>query len=134
MLCHDSSGCQLPKESQPISASLSVVFNTRNDCAWWLQVERVERFVVVHGQILLNLIKLYPSKAIQSCAFASALKQKMQTRRHAKLYVLAKRQLTKAFNRNPMRVRPPALVWQGSHQNIASVLNDISLVQNSCAK
>ena len=65
----------------------------------------MERFVVVHGQILMSLIKLYPVKAIQNCAFASSLKQKMQTRRHAKLYVLPKRQLMKAVNRNPMRVR-----------------------------
>lgn len=65
----------------------------------------MERFVVVHGQILMSLVKLYPIKAIQNCAFASSLKQKMQTRRHAKLYVLPKRQLIKAVNRNPMRVR-----------------------------
>ncbi|KAK9839549.1 hypothetical protein WJX84_009779 [Apatococcus fuscideae] len=72
------------------------------------KVDLVERFVVVHGQILMSLIKLYPIKAIQNCAFASSLKQKMQTRRHAKLYVLPKRQLLKAVNRNPMRDRATA--------------------------
>ena len=53
----------------------------------------------------MSLLKLYPIKAIQNCAFASSLKQKMQTRRHAKLYVLPKRQLVKSANSNPMRVR-----------------------------
>ena len=37
------------------------------------QVERVERFVVVHGQIILNQFKHFPNKAVQRSAGAVAI-------------------------------------------------------------
>jgi hypothetical protein len=66
----------------------------------------VERFVVVHGQILLNQFKHFPVKAVANSAFAATLKDKMEMRRHSKLYYGKKAVLkVKAVNRNPMKVR-----------------------------
>ncbi len=66
----------------------------------------MERFLVVHGQILLNQFKHYPVKAVQQSAFVGALKDKMEMRRHSKLYYGKKVVMkVKAVNRNPMKVR-----------------------------
>jgi DNA (cytosine-5)-methyltransferase 1 len=72
-----------------------------------LQPERVERYLVVHGQILLNQIKAYPSAAVQKAPFVGALRDKMEARKHSKLFY-SKRGFSKAVkvvNRNPMKVR-----------------------------
>ena len=50
------------------------------------KADRVERFVVVHGQIFLNQIAHFPKKDVQRAPFVAALKQRMETRRHHKLY------------------------------------------------
>lgn len=74
-----------------------------------VQLEHVERYLVVHGQILLSQIKAYPSKDVQRSQFVASLKQKMEARRHSKLYY-SKRGFSKAptsvraINRNPMKV------------------------------
>jgi hypothetical protein len=52
-----------------------------------LKADRVERFVVVHGQILLNQFKHFPNKAVQKAAFVGELKQRMEARKHMKLYM-----------------------------------------------
>jgi hypothetical protein len=66
----------------------------------------VERFLVVHGQILLNQIRLFPKQAVQRSAFVGALKERMATRRHFKLYAAPKARLhlRAGVNRNPMKV------------------------------
>jgi DNA (cytosine-5)-methyltransferase 1 len=75
-------------------------------------VDRVERYLVVHGQILLNQIHSYPNKAVQRSPFVTSLKEKMEMRRHSKLYY-SKRGFSKApsrgVNRNPMKVSLPTL-------------------------
>lgn len=53
-----------------------------------LQAELVERFVVVHGQIILNQFKNFPKKSVANSAFVSGLKGKMELRRHCKLYAM----------------------------------------------
>ncbi len=58
------------------------------------QVERVERFVVVHGQIILNQFKHWPDKAVQRSAFVGELKKRMEQRKHHKLYMSKVRQAT----------------------------------------
>ena len=72
---------------------------------------QVERFLVVHGQIVLNQFKNFPVPEVQRCAFVKTLKERMEDRRHAKLY-LSKRKITvdiKASRKlNPMRNRAPA--------------------------
>ena len=51
-----------------------------------LQADHVERFVVVHGQIILNQFKNFPKKSVANSAFVSGLRAKMELRRHCKLY------------------------------------------------
>lgn len=51
------------------------------------QPELVERFLVVHGQIVLNQFKAYPNKAIQRAAFVGELRARMEQRKHCKLYM-----------------------------------------------
>lgn len=74
-----------------------------------VQLEHIERYLVVHGQILLSQIKAYPNKDVQRSQFVTSLKQKMEARRHSKLYY-SKRGFSKAptsmraVNRNPMKV------------------------------
>ena len=48
----------------------------------------MERFVVVHGQIILNQFKNFPKKSVANSAFVSGLKAKMELRRHCKLYTV----------------------------------------------
>ena len=69
------------------------------------QETKVERFVIVHGQIILNQFRVYPNKAIAASAFATALKAAMESRRHSKLYMAsAKAKRPTIGNRNPMKV------------------------------
>lgn len=71
---------------------------------------QVERFLVVHGQIILNQFKNFPVKAVQQCAFVSALQDRMRERSHSKLF-MSKRKITGAMHverkANPMRNRVP---------------------------
>lgn len=66
--------------------------------------------MLVHGQIILNQFKNYPVKAIQQCAFVSALQTRMSERKHSKLF-MSKRKFTAnmriAKKVNPMRNRDP---------------------------
>jgi hypothetical protein len=41
------------------------------------KAERVERFVVVHGQIILNQFKHFPNKAVREAAFCKELRTKV---------------------------------------------------------
>lgn len=73
------------------------------------KVERVERFVVVHGQIFLNQIKAFPKQAVQRSPFVNGLKAAMEARRHSKLYYskkgFSRAVRVAAVNRNPMKDR-----------------------------
>lgn len=63
--------------------------------------------MVVHAQLILNQFKYFPSKAVKESAFAASLKEKLQTRRHSKLYSTPKKAAAriKSVNRNPMKDR-----------------------------
>ncbi|CAD7705413.1 unnamed protein product [Ostreobium quekettii] len=71
------------------------------------KVQLVERFVVVHGQIILNQFSLYPKPQVQRCAFVQGLKELMEMRRHSKLYMPKKKTPVRRsiVNRNPMKDR-----------------------------
>ncbi|GFH06107.1 cytosine-specific methyltransferase [Haematococcus lacustris] len=73
------------------------------------KVERVERFVVVHGQIVVNQFTHFPNKAVQKAAFVDQLKAMMSQRKHNKLYMSkvkpGKASIAKTGNANPMRNR-----------------------------
>ena len=65
----------------------------------------MERFLIVHGQVILNQFKLYPNKAVRDSGFVAALRTRMQQRRHSKLYMGSKGKVKGGLNRNPMRER-----------------------------
>jgi len=67
----------------------------------------VERYAVVHGQILLQQFAEYPDKAINNCAFVTGLKDKMLTRHHTKWLVKKKAVMRKGANMNPMAKMAP---------------------------
>lgn len=101
-------GLQGPERSDR-GCTKSIVLTNRFVVCCPLQLDRIERFLVVHGQILLSQIKAYPNKDVQRSQFVTSLKQKMEARRHSKLYY-SKRGFSKApatmraVNRNPMKV------------------------------
>jgi DNA (cytosine-5)-methyltransferase 1 len=77
------------------------------------RAERVERYVVVHGQILLNQIRFFPKKEVQRAPFVAALRERMAQRRHHKLYYVKGRfravtRASSGVNRNPMKDRASA--------------------------
>ncbi|AEE82708.1 Met2-type cytosine DNA-methyltransferase-like protein [Arabidopsis thaliana] len=62
----------------------------------------VERYVVVHGQIILQLFEEYPDKDIKRCPFVTGLASKMQDIHHTKWIIKRKKKiLQKGKNLNP---------------------------------
>ncbi|EOA17989.1 hypothetical protein CARUB_v10006424mg [Capsella rubella] len=61
----------------------------------------VERYVIVHGQIILELLTKYPDKDIKRCPFVLDLTSKMQNRYHTKWIIEEKIILQNIKNRNP---------------------------------
>lgn len=61
----------------------------------------VERYVVVHGQIILQQFAEYPDSSIRKCAFVTGLQNKMEERHHTRLVVKKKAVLEKEKNLNP---------------------------------
>lgn len=69
----------------------------------------MQRFLVVHGQIILNQFWHYPVREVQRCAFITGLKERMEARRHSKLFLSARRITARGGAKvNPMRGRAPA--------------------------
>ncbi len=69
----------------------------------------MERFVVVHGQILLNQFQHFPKKAVARAAFVGALKERMAQRRHHVLYSAPRPAARmRGLRANPMRDRASA--------------------------
>ncbi|GIM09110.1 hypothetical protein Vretimale_12977 [Volvox reticuliferus] len=72
------------------------------------KVDIVERFVVVHGQVILNLIGRHYKETIRRCGFAKTLRTRLTERRHRKLAVGGKRGFHKAHTavvENPVKNR-----------------------------
>ncbi|XP_068639669.1 DNA (cytosine-5)-methyltransferase 1B-like isoform X2 [Aristolochia californica] len=67
----------------------------------------VERYVVVHGQIILRQFSVYPDDAIRKCAFVSVLSDKMEERHHTKLVMNKKMLVKKEINLNPRATLAP---------------------------
>ncbi|XP_022721306.1 DNA (cytosine-5)-methyltransferase 1B-like isoform X2 [Durio zibethinus] len=61
----------------------------------------VERYVVVHGQILLQQFMEFPDDTIRKCAFVTSLQERMEERHHTKWLVKKKVVLKKEVNMNP---------------------------------
>ncbi|OVA00258.1 Bromo adjacent homology (BAH) domain [Macleaya cordata] len=67
----------------------------------------VERYVVVHGQIILQQFAEYPNETIRKCAFVSGLSDKMEERHHTKLLIKKKVVLKDERNLNPRAAMAP---------------------------
>lgn len=64
--------------------------------------EVVERYVVVHGQIILQQFSEFPDEKIRKCSFVSTLAQKMEQRHHTKWLVRKKKVAERSdWNLNP---------------------------------
>lgn len=61
----------------------------------------VERYVVVHGQIILQQFAEYPDDLIRRSAFVIGLSDKMEQRKHTKLLLTKKKVIIKERNLNP---------------------------------
>ncbi|XP_028756497.1 DNA (cytosine-5)-methyltransferase 1-like [Neltuma alba] len=70
----------------------------------------VERYIVVHGQIILQLFAEYPDAKIRKCAFISGLMSKMEERRHTKWLVKTKKVVPRSEpNLNPRAAVAPVV-------------------------
>ncbi|XXG86986.1 hypothetical protein AAC387_Pa11g1783 [Persea americana] len=70
----------------------------------------VERYVVVHGQIILQQFAEYPDEMIRKSAFVTGLSDKMELRHHTKLIMKKKVTVTKETNLNPRASMTPSMV------------------------
>ena len=68
----------------------------------------VERYIVVHGQIILQQFADFPDETIRRSAFVSGLLLKMEQRRHTKLVMKKKTQVMRGENLNPSAAMGPA--------------------------
>ncbi|CAA0813620.1 DNA (cytosine-5)-methyltransferase 1 [Striga hermonthica] len=66
----------------------------------------VERYVVVHGQIILQQFSEYPDKNIKKCPFVIGLTQKMEEKHHTKWLVKKK----KFLERDEQNLNPRAAI------------------------
>ena len=70
----------------------------------------VERYVVVHGQIILQLFAEFPDEKIRKCAFVIGLINKMEERHHTKWLVKKKKVVQKSeLNLNPRAAMTPVV-------------------------
>ncbi|CAM8988592.1 unnamed protein product [Rhodiola kirilowii] len=70
----------------------------------------VERYIVVHGQVILQQFHEFPDATIRRSAFVSGLLDKMETRRHTKWLVKKKKILQKTeVNLNPRASMAPII-------------------------
>ncbi|KAK9292062.1 hypothetical protein L1049_020016 [Liquidambar formosana] len=70
----------------------------------------VERYIVVHGQIILQQFAEFPDEKIKKCAFVIGLTYKMEERRHTKWVVKKKKVLLKSEpNLNPRAAMAPVV-------------------------
>ncbi|KAK9287513.1 hypothetical protein L1049_015934 [Liquidambar formosana] len=69
----------------------------------------VDRYVVVHGQIILQQFAEFPDDTIRKCAFVTGLHKKMEERHHTKWLVKKKAVLKKEMNLNPRASMAPVV-------------------------
>ncbi|XAR69644.1 DNA (cytosine-5-)-methyltransferase [Bertholletia excelsa] len=69
----------------------------------------VERYVVVHGQIILQLFSEFPDDKIKKCAFVVGLTKKMEERHHTKWLVKKKIVQKSETNLNPRAAMAPVV-------------------------
>lgn len=67
----------------------------------FIKIADVERYLVVHGQIILQQFAEYPEEQIRKSAFVTGLMSKMEEKQHVKLLVGKKSLIKKGRNLNP---------------------------------
>lgn len=67
----------------------------------FIKIADVERYLVVHGQIILQQFAEYPEEQIRRSAFVTGLMTKMEEKRHVKLLVSKKTLIKMGRNLNP---------------------------------
>ena len=48
-----------------------------DDCYLWWAKEKIERFLVVHGQVILGQLADHPRAEVKKCALVKQIEQKM---------------------------------------------------------
>ncbi|KAJ7976049.1 DNA (cytosine-5)-methyltransferase [Quillaja saponaria] len=69
----------------------------------------VERYIVVHGQIIMQLFAEFPDAKIRKCAFVAGLAKKMEERHHTKWLVKKKTVQKSEKNLNPRAAMAPVV-------------------------
>ncbi|KAK1287655.1 DNA (cytosine-5)-methyltransferase 1B [Acorus calamus] len=77
-------------------------------------IAAVERYIVVHGQIILQQFAEFPDETIKKCSFVTGLSDKMEERHHTKLVMKKKVVVQKEGNMNPRGSMHPVL----SHRKV----------------
>eukprot|EP01018_Ginkgo_biloba_P000890 Gb_34186 [translate_table: standard] len=86
----------------------------------------VERYVVVHGQIILQQFAEYPDELIRKSAFVTGLSAKMEQRHHTKLVLTKKKVIIKEKNLNPRAiVRPDTTKQKAMRATTTKLINRI---------
>ncbi|XP_054785448.1 DNA (cytosine-5)-methyltransferase 1-like [Prosopis cineraria] len=83
---------------------IKAVSDFGQDCRSYISSDlaTVERYIVVHGQIILQLFAEYPDAKIRKCAFITGLMSKMEDRHHTKWLVKTKKVVPRSEpNLNP---------------------------------
>ncbi|XP_058090030.1 DNA (cytosine-5)-methyltransferase 1B-like [Magnolia sinica] len=85
----------------------------------------VERYVVVHGQIILQQFAEYPDEMIRKSAFVTGLSDKMEERHHTKLVMKKKVVLKKEVNLNPRAGMTPTVTKKAMQATTTRLINRI---------
>ncbi|KAL4010525.1 hypothetical protein IC575_030022 [Cucumis melo] len=85
----------------------------------------VERYVVVHGQIILQTFSEYPDDMIRKCAFITGLSDKMEERHHTKWLVKKKAVLKQEANMNPRASMKPVTSRKAMPATTTKLINRI---------
>nr|AQM49847.1 methyltransferase 1 [Boechera holboellii] len=85
----------------------------------------VERYVVVHGQIILQLFAEYPDKDIRRCPFVIGLASKLEDRHHTKWIIKKKKILQKELNLNPRAGMAPVSKRKAMQATTTRLVNRI---------
>lgn len=73
-------------------------------------IQAVERYLVVHGQMIFQLFSKYSDERIRKCAFVSGLLAKMQNTQYSRCVVKKKKLFQKSrITRNPRALMAPGL-------------------------
>jgi DNA (cytosine-5)-methyltransferase 1 len=92
----------------------------------FIKAADVERYLVVHGQIILQQFAEYPEEQIRRSAFVTGLMSKMEEKHHVKLLVGKKTMIKKGRNLNPRaQLQPDAKKSKPMRATTTALVNRI---------